>query len=498
MLRGIDGITMNLGDRLRQLFFPKKRGVAKDSLDILLLTAPPWGTHNPPTGLAYLSTFLKANGIAADVFDANIEFYRRIDPKYHKLWLPENKGWWTAPEKFAQLRDELDSELAWVAEKALSYGAPLLGFSVVDPKERMTIDIIRRILAVNDRVRIVMGGPAMSTEEQRRIFLRNLGGKIDYFVEGQGEEILLELVLRYRSEGFAAPREKNTEPLVVGKKIKDLDGIPFPRYEEFNFRLYDGGGFFVEWSRGCISRCAYCKGRHLLGSYRMKSHRHILEELEYLHGHYGFSHFIVCDNLLNGDVRELALLCDSLIACKMPISWEGQAIPYRRMTRPLLEKMREAGCTKLQWGLESGSDVLLNNVYKGKIFTVAEVEQVLSDSHAAGLGNEIFLIVGLPGENEEEFAKTLSFIERNRANIDVIKSVNTLHLVHGTDLFDQASTTFDLELPPEDDWYFRWQARDGNNDYPQRRARARRLLELAEQLALPVLEHNLHEGGDKD
>lgn len=488
---------MNLGNRLRQLLFAKKDGSAKPPLDILLLTAPPWGTHNPPTGLAYLSTFLRANNISATVFDANIEFYRRIDPKYHKLWLPENKGWWTDSHKFAKLRHELDRDLTWVAEKTLSYGAPLLGFSVVDPKERMTIDIIERILAADDTIRIIMGGPAMSTEEQRRIFVRHLGLKIDYFVEGQGEEILLELVHRYRREKFAPPHEKLTEPLVVSKKVRDLDAVPYPRYEEFNFRLYDGGGFFVEWSRGCISRCAYCKGRHLLGSYRMKSHRHIMEELEFLHGQYGFHHFIVCDNLLNGDVRELELLCDSLIEKRLPITWEGQAIPYRKMTCGLLTKMKQAGCTKIQWGLESGSDVLLNNVYKGKIFTVAEVEQVLADAHAAGLTNEIFLIVGLPGENEEEFAKTLTFIEKNRNNIDVIKSVNTLHLVHGTDLFEQAGTTFDLELPPEDDWYFRWRARDGKNDYSQRQARARRLLALAEKLALPVLEHNLYEGGNE-
>ncbi len=461
---------------------------------ILLVTSPPWGTHNPPTGLAYLSSYLQHNGIQATVFDGNIEFYRRIDPKWHRLWLPEYKNWWGTNEKFAFFLEEFPSHIDWLVDKILSFRAPVLGFSVVDPKERMTIELIRRILRRDPVKKIVMGGPAISTKEQRRIFVSQLGGAIDYFVEGQGEEMLLEIMERYKRDTFASPAEKpHDSPLVVSKPIADLDSIPYPSYQEFNFSLYDGGGFFVEWSRGCISSCAYCKGRHLLGPYRMKKAEHIVSELEYLMQQYGFDHFVVCDNLLNGNIAELGRLCDQLIEKGLAITWEGQGIPYRKMTSALLTKMKQAGCTKMQWGVESGSDTLLTNVSKGKIFTIADVEEVLTNAHGAGIKNEIFIIVGLPGDNDREFAKTADFLRRNRGHIDLIKSINTLHLVHGTDLYDHAADRFDLVLP-EDSWYYRWSSRDGENDYAQRLARARSLLRLAEELGLPVQEHNLYEG----
>ncbi len=489
--------TMAIIKKLKKLFqfSPGNRSATPNALDILLITAPPWGTHNPPTGLAYLSTFLQANDIKATVFDGNIEFYRRLEPQWHKLWLPEYKNRWGTNTHFDELQGEFSDHIDWMVEKILSFQAPVLGFSVVDPKERMTIEVIRRLLKRDNTKRILLGGPAISTPEQRQIFQRTIGDAIDYFVEGPGEEILLEIMLRYRRDEYSSPSDKPTDsPLVVHKKIRNLDSIPFPTYEEFNFKLYDGGGFFVEWSRGCISSCAYCKGRHLLGPYNMKKAEHIVSELQYLVKQFNFDHFIICDNLLNGNTAELGKLCDQIIEVGLNITWEGQGIPYKKMTLPLLKKMKAAGCLKLQWGLESASDNLLKNVNKGKIFSVVDVETVLHNGHEAGIKNEIFLIVGLPGENDHEFGKTLSFIEKNSQYIDLIKSVNTLHLVHGTDLYEYAKTEYDLLLPEDDSWYYQWQSKDGHNDYSQRVVRANKLLEKAKDLGIHVQEHNLYEG----
>ncbi len=485
--------------KVKNIFSHQKENSRKRDLDILLITAPPWGTHNPPIGLAYLSTFLQQNHIKATVFDGNIEFYRRIEPQWHKLWLPEFKNSWSSDNNFKKIIETHSGHIDWLAKKIISFSAPVLGFSVVDPKERMTIEMIRRILKSDPSKKIIMGGPAISTMEQRKIFLEELGASIDYFVEGPGEEILLKIMNKYIDDGYSVPSEKSgVSPLVVRKEISNLDKIPFPTYHEFNFSLYDGGGFFVEWSRGCISSCAYCKGRHLLGPYRMKKAEHIVAELEYLAKQYAFNHFIVCDNLLNGNINELNRLCDLIIERKLNITWEGQGIPYRKMTLPLLKKMKLAGCTKMQWGVESGSDKLLKNVAKGKIFSVEEVEVVLKNSFEAGINNEIFIIIGLPGENEIEFQKTVDFFKRNHKFINSIKSINTLHLVHGTDLYDYALDRFSLHLPQEDSWYYHWKSIDGENDYPKRVDRARRLITLAKELDLTVQEHNLYEGESLD
>ena len=462
--------------------------------DILLVTAPPWGIHNPPLGLAYLATYLRSNGIPAGVFDFNIALYRRIHPKWHKLWLPEYKNWWSNPEHFKELKEEFAEDIDWAVDQILRYDTPVIGFSVVDPKERTTIVIIQKTLEKYPSKRIILGGPAVSTPGQRKIFSDSLGEAIDYFVVGEGEGILLELMRTYKSNSFnVGPETEITSPGIVRKEISDLNTLPYPTYDEFDLSMYDGGSLFVEWSRGCISSCAYCKGRQLHGRYRMKRARYIVDELEFHCQRYHNNYFIVCDNLLNGNVRELERVCDLLIERRLPIQWEGQAIPYRKMTSPVLSKMKAAGCCKLQWGLESGSDKVLQNIRKGNIFKVHEAQEVIRCCHRAGIRTELFIMVGLPGEDDTEFRKTEGFIRRNRNYIDLIKSINTVHLVHGTDLYDCAED-YGLCLP-EKGWYYLWHSKDGHNDYPSRVRRARSLIDLAGNLGIKVQEHNLYEGG---
>ncbi len=466
------------------------------NLDILLITAPPWGMHNPPLGLAYLSSYLRSNGISVAVFDFNISIYRRIKPSLHKLWLPEYKNWWSNPDLFRELSLKFSKDIEWAVEQILAYNAPVIGFSVVDPKERITIEIIQKVLAKAPSKKIILGGPAVSTPEQRKIFIDHLGNSIDFCVLYEGEKILLDLMQHYKGEGPAIFAESAERPLIVQKAIDDLSELPHPTYDDFDFSMYDGGSLIVEWSRGCISSCAYCKGRQVQDKYRMKKAEYIVAELEYHYNRYNIKYFVICDNLLNGKVKELERVCDLLISKKIPINWEGQGIPYKKMTSLLLNKMKAAGCSKLQWGLESGSDKVLQNIRKGKIFTVKEAEEVIRFSHGAGIRTELFIIVGLPGEDENEFNKTKAFLIRNKNYIDLIKSINTLHLVHGTDLFDNAHE-YGLCLPQKCEHYL-WYSKDGNNNYNHRIKRAKSLIKLAGEIGIQVQEHNLFEGNERE
>ena len=123
---------------------------------------------------------------------------------------------------------------------------------------------------------------------------------------------------------------------------------------------------------------------------------------------------------------------------------------------------------------------------------MAEAAEVIRASHLAGIRTELFIIVGLPGENDAEFEKTKDFIHAHHDYIDVVKSVNTLHLVHGTELFDNAGE-FGLFLP-DTDWYYLWKEESGTNDYEQRKRRARELIDIIASYDIPLLEHNLFEG----
>jgi len=459
---------------------------------ILLVTAPPWSIHNPPLGLAYLSEFLRVHGIAVDVLDLNIHLYRRSDPEWHKLWLPEYKNDWCDPSRFPAVLRRFTGDLDWAVLQILRFKRPVVGFSVVDPKERITIEIIRRLRRADPTMRVILGGPAVSTAEQRDIFKIQLGESVDCCVVGEGEEALRELMLHYERRGHSALyRESHDRPRIVQKPVSKIDDVPFPKYEGFDFSQYEGGGLFVEWSRGCIGSCTYCKGGNLLGPYRMKRAGAIVAEIDWNLNNRGISHFIVCDNLLNGNPSELHKLCDLLVSTRIPATWEGQGVPHKGMSQKILDRMKQAGCTTIQWGVETGSDKVRGLAGKGRMFTTVEAERVLQASHHSGIRNEIFFMIGLPGEDEVEFSHTLDFISRNRKYIDSIKSVNTLHLIHGTELKEHPDR-HGLYLP-ETDWHYKW--RDGgSNNYEMRVDRARRLISYAESHGLKVLENNLHEG----
>jgi hypothetical protein len=110
----------------------------------------------------------------------------------------------------------------------------------------------------------------------------------------------------------------------------------------------------------------------------------------------------------------------------------------------------------------------------------------------AGVETEIFIMVGFPGETEREFKKTYTFIKRNAQFIDTIKSINTLHLIAGTDIYERPQA-YNLKPLPKENWHYLWETYSGNN-YAVRKERVNRVLDLASCLGIKVMETNIKEG----
>jgi len=100
--------------------------------------------------------------------------------------------------------------------------------------------------------------------------------------------------------------------------------------------------------------------------------------------------------------------------------------------------------------------------------------------------------VGLPGESEKEFQKTINFVKRNSPYIDTIKSINTLHLIAGTQIYEEPES-FNLAPLPKDNWHYLWETKDGNT-YGVRKKRVEELLALASSSGIKVQETNIKEG----
>jgi radical SAM superfamily enzyme YgiQ (UPF0313 family) len=467
-------------------------------MDLVLVNLPPWAQENPHIGVGYICAFLKDKGIKIKLIDLNKRFFLNY-PDFQMLWHVENKNFWSNKDSFFMVREIFKSEIENSIGEISALNPTVVGFSVVDPKERITIDFIKRIKKKIPQTKIILGGPATSTKEQRKIFLDNVGDLVDVFVLGEGEEPCFKVVDRFRKN-----QKLNSIPGTIIKNKdrwretlpdfkNDVNKIPFPKYEEFEMNQY-GNSLLLEWSRGCYNRCSFCKNWRLFPRYRVKKPFKILEEIKYHLNSYNIRYFTIVDSLINGDPENLYEVCRIIRKNNLDIKWTGQIAPHRKMDYNFFVNMRKAGCFKLQIGVESGSDKVLKTM--GKMYTAELSEKTVRNAKKAGIETEIFIIIGFPGEDESAFKKTFDFIKRNRAYIDTIKSINTLHLVAGTEVYER-SQDFNMKPLPDKQWHFLWETYDGNN-YVIRKKRAERLLELAETLGIKVMEANIREGKEEE
>lgn len=463
-------------------------------MNFLLVNLPPWAQENPHIGIGYLSSYLRHKGLKSKVIDLNKSFFIK-HPDFKMLWHVENKSFWSDKDTFLLILEIFKREIENAIKEILSFDCGILGFSVVDPKERLTIEFIKRIKESAPGKKIILGGPATSTYEQRKIFLDNAANSIDAFVLGEGEETLYCLIDRLLNAREIADVEncyvRGKDGWIHKKRtsITALDKLPFPTYEEFDLNLY-GKSLLVEWSRGCKGSCVFCKNYRLFSAYRPKPAGWILKELRHHKERYNIGDFTVVDNILNGDLNKLEEICNRIIKENLKITWTGQIAPHKDMDLEFFKKMKAAGCFKLQIGLESGSNKVLKLMCK--TFTQEISERNIRFAKAAGIETELFIMIGFPGEAERDFRKTYDFVKRNAKYIDTLKSINTLHLIAGTEVYENQEK-FGIKPLPERNWHYLWETYDGNN-YGIRKKRAQSLLDLACHSGLKVMETNIAEG----
>jgi hypothetical protein len=152
------------------------------------------------------------------------------------------------------------------------------------------------------------------------------------------------------------------------------------------------------------------------------------------------------------------------------------AILHPTMTPDLLAKMRRGGCRSLFYGLESGSQKVVDLM--GKNFSLRDAATILRDTNKAGIAAGVFIMVGFPGETEADFEETLEFVRRNAPEIGRI-STSLCDVQKGSHL-DLHADEFGIETPILDRQ--RWRLKDGSNTDEIRRERHRRLRDLIARL----------------
>ena len=454
--------------------------------DILLVQCPPWDAAMPPLGIAYLSNNLKKEGYKTSVLDLNITLYNSAARVCESLWEQKSFDRWVDKELFKDtwslLKVDTKNIIGLILkEKKFKY----IGLSVSFTGINFCRELLNIIREKSKDTKIIVGGWGCCDEYMRSLFPVE---HIDAFVIGEGEEVLAEVIRVFEGENknkvvpgaiFTKDKSFEYEPSFP---IMDLNSIVWPTFKEFDLGLYRYPILPLFTSRGCIGHCTFCNDWPFCKPYRFRSAQNIFEEIKYHVENNRITEFAFKDLLCNGSIKELSLLCDLLINSKLNISWDSQAIAHKEMSYELLCKLKESGCGCLIYGVESFSDNVLKRM--GKIFTKEIVERVLRDTSKAGIASLINIIVGFPGETEEDFQETLEAIERNRKFIKNLSAVSVC-LVNGNSDLDLNSEKYEIILSLDVKIRAKkWVSADGKNTYETRRERAQRVIDLLNQLGL--------------
>ena len=295
-------------------------------------------------------------------------------------------------------------------------GGFIYGITATTPQFEAACKIAEKI-KINGGIAILGGVHATCVPEDSLKY-----GKFDIVVVGEGETTMLELAqnkkaldeipgLYYWSGGEIV----STGPRLFEKAIDTfshpiIDSIDYKSYNCGVFTTADGdmvSGAQIITSRGCPGKCSFCCSPHI---YRRKVRFHTTEYVEnwvdYLNG-YGYNTFYVVDDTVLLNSNRLRKMCD--IFKSRESRWRacvrGDAVTLEKM-----EMLYDSGCRQVDIGVESGSQKVLDLVQKGE--RVEDNINAVNIAHSVGIKVKSCLIVGLPGEEQEDIDLTVDFIEK--------------------------------------------------------------------------------------
>jgi radical SAM superfamily enzyme YgiQ (UPF0313 family) len=382
----------------------------------------PPGNHPrlfPPLGLGYIAAVLENNGFEVSIHD----LYRL---KWESIYTCLGS-------------DRFD----------------ILGISAIFPSRISMFLLIDLIHKIKPQAQIIIGGPyatVMAEELAAHPFVKAV-------VIGEGEETFLELAKALREhrdiggiKGLAYKRDDRVIITEPRKRIENLDELPFPA-----FHLYDLKSYVRTWpgnlsllkravnhtikgkrwapiitTRSCSGNCHYCAIPLTSGEARSRSGKNVVEEIEFLNKEYGYDHIFFQDASFPIGSSLQKEICTRLIDRDIRVQWATNT-GASKATLENLQHMRRAGCCYLLFGVESGSESVLQKINKKE--TLQQTIDAILLSNKLGIMVGIHIIVGAYGENENTIKETIALIKKMRKYITHLH-VRLLCIFPGTGLYN--------------------------------------------------------------
>lgn len=392
----------------------------------------------PPLGLLYISAYLNDKGIENKIFDTT--FSSKSDLKKYLL---------NEKPDYAAIYVNLMTKL-----------------NVLE-----IINFIKSKRALKN-VKVILGGP-----EVRYNATEFLDYGADYVVIGEGEKTMHELISALEDKNYEMVKNvksigfyNNEGKLTFTPErslIKNIDELPFPNRGGINIQEYqkawkkkhNENAVSVSTMRGCPYTCRWCS-RAVYGlTYRRRSPKRVVEELEFIKNKYNPDLLWFVDDVFTISHRWLFEFNEELKKQDLRIKYEC-ITRADRMNENVISTMKESGCFRVWIGAESGSQKIIDAM--DRRVKVEQVQEMIKLSKKHGIETGTFIMLGYPGETEKDIEDTIRHLKRS--NPDHF-TITVAYPIKGTEFFE--------EIEPNQTEIFNWEKntdrqREFKRTYPPR------------------------------
>lgn len=271
---------------------------------------------------------------------------------------------------------------------------------------------------------IVLGG-AFATSMPQELLEKT---DVDIIVAREGEATARELFEKLESgEDIFDVRgiffKKNGQVIFTGQRddFSDLDAIGFPSRKGFNIEAYFYNSPLAMFasrrtlnmitSRGCPYSCFYCDKRMWGSKCRIRTPKNIVEEIIYLINTFRIDSIVFHDDTFNIDAGRVTEFCNLLMDNHIRINWLANC-RVNNITLELSKTMRKAGCRMVAYGIESGSQAVLDSMKKG--VRLEKAAEAIKATWRAGIIPFGYLMIGWFDETKRQVIDTINFCIKNK------------------------------------------------------------------------------------
>ena len=296
------------------------------------------------------------------------------------------------------------------------------------------------------RFKYTIGGHGPAADPQ--YFLRKT--KADVVGIGEGEITFVELMEAFEGkrslnsvDGIAFIDENGVYTRTKPRElIQDLDQIAWPAYDLFDMTYYtlmrfpnicaNERSISMMSGRGCIFACNFCY--RLDKGFRPRSAESIIKEIEFLKKEYSIQYVAFMDELLMSSRERTLELCQAFIDSGLNVKWDCNG-RLNFADIDVLQKMKEAGCVFINYGIESLDNNTLKVMHKGltRDMIIRGIENTLEVGISPGLN----IIYGNINEPLEAIDDAVEFLLKydDHAQLRTIRPVTPYP---GSELFEYA------------------------------------------------------------